>query len=195
MSIAFDVNPYVVQEGITFRLMPVQNPDPNEPFVNKEVMAENMLEKFYYRELDNPNVYYDENYRNFMLGHRSAFNRLAEAYLDAGDTEKASNIIHTSLERIPDEGIRYDYETASSVGILLELGERERALEIADLLATRANENLEYLINTRQDFSFERAKNLNTMNQLVNFLKAAGEDEMADKYQDAFMQHYSRISR
>jgi hypothetical protein len=42
------------------------------------MMYENMMKKMFWREMGNPNVYYDENYRRFPINARLHFYRLAE---------------------------------------------------------------------------------------------------------------------
>ncbi|MBK5278358.1 MAG: DUF2723 domain-containing protein, partial [Bacteroidia bacterium] len=56
-QINIDLTPYMVQEGMAMRLLPVKNPDPRKNFVSTEVMYDNMINKYHYRGLDNPKVY------------------------------------------------------------------------------------------------------------------------------------------
>ncbi|CAN5531502.1 DUF2723 domain-containing protein [soil metagenome] len=190
-----NLNNYVVQEGNAYRLLPVRNPDPQESFVNTEVMYDNMMNNFFFRELDNPNVYYNEDYRNFVVSHRSSFNTLADALIKEGKIEMARNAIFSNLERMPDKAIPYDYETAQTVSLLFRVGEEDRAMEIAELLATRADDSLTYLLAENKNFGFEREKNLSALNQLVQALRTAGKNDEALVYQEKFMEHYSRLNR
>ena len=52
-GVGVDVNPYVVQEGNAYRLLPIQNPKPGESYVNTEIMYRNVMEKFSFREMNN----------------------------------------------------------------------------------------------------------------------------------------------
>jgi hypothetical protein len=49
-GVNIDVRKYVVQEGNAYRLLPIENPDPNTELVNTDVMYENMMKHFYWRE-------------------------------------------------------------------------------------------------------------------------------------------------
>jgi hypothetical protein len=190
-----NLNNYVIQEGNAYRLLPVRNPNPQESFVNTEVMYDNMMNNFFFRELDNPNVYYNEDYRNFVVSHRSSFNALADALIKEGKIEMARTALLSNLERMPDKAIPYDYETAQTVSLLLRVGEEDRAMEIAELLATRADDSLSYLLAENKNFGFEREKNLSALNQLVQALRTAGKNDEALVYQEKFMEHYSRLNR
>ncbi|MEQ8575024.1 MAG: DUF2723 domain-containing protein, partial [Fulvivirga sp.] len=117
-QINFDLSQYAIQEGNAFRILPIKNPNPEEDFVDTDIMYDNMMNNFFYRELDNPNVYYSEDYRNFVLNHRSSFNTLAQALIDEGDKERARKALLFSLERMPDTSINYDYTTARTVALL-----------------------------------------------------------------------------
>ena len=75
-STNLNLDQYVQMEGNAFRLLPAQNPGGGD-FVASDIMYKNLMEKFFYRELDNPNVYYNEDYRSFVLNHRASFHSLA----------------------------------------------------------------------------------------------------------------------
>jgi hypothetical protein len=188
-------NNYVVQEGNAYRLLPIKNANPQEAFVNTEIMYDNVMNNFFFRELDNPNVYYNEDYRNFVVSHRSSFNILADALIKEGKIDQARTALLTSLERMPDKAVPYDYETAQTINLLFNVGENERAMEIANLLGTRADEMLTYLIAENKNFGFEREKNLSAMQQIIQALRNAGRNEEAVAFQEKFMQHYSRLSK
>ena len=193
-GVNIDVRNYVVQEGNAYRLLPVENPDTNTELVNTDVMYTNMMDQFFWRELDNPDVYYNEDYRNFALNHRSSFNSLAETLLQEGEREKAREVLNKSLEVMPDASIPYDYVTAQSVQLLFRAGEEEKAMEIAEIVGDRADEMLNYLTENEVQGGYERQKRLIILNELARSLKNAGKNELAQKYEEAFMRHYNQMS-
>lgn len=194
-SLSFDLSQYIVHEGTTYRLLPIRNPNPQAELVNTDVMYDNMMNKFFWRELDNPDVYYTEDYRNFVLNHRASFNTLAGALLDEGDKDRALKVLHKSLEVMPDEGIPYDYASALTSQLLLEAGDTERAIQIADTLASRADALLAYLESENLDFSNQRQINLVILNQLSRSMDAAGRTEEANRYQQLLAKHYQMMQR
>ena len=100
-GISFDVDDYLIQEGQTYRLLPIKNNSSGD-FVNTDIMYDNLMHNFYYRELDNPKVYYNEDYRNFVLNHRSSFNTLTSALIREEKESKASEILNFSITKMPD---------------------------------------------------------------------------------------------
>ncbi len=150
-----DLTRCVIQEGNAFRILPINNPLPNVSvndiqLVNTEVAKENMMKKFQYRNLNDSSVYYSEDYRKFVYNHRSSLNSLIEGLLVKGDTAGAREVLMFSLDKIPDAAIRYDFASALSIGYLLEVGEKDKALEIADVMAKRADEVATYYIGKSQ---------------------------------------------
>jgi hypothetical protein len=76
-QINIDLSPYAVQEGNAYRILPVRNPRKDRDYlVDTEKTYDNMINKFKYRGLDDPSVYFNEDYRGFVLNHRSSFNSL-----------------------------------------------------------------------------------------------------------------------
>lgn len=47
-----------MQEGDTFRFVPVKNPDENKAMVDTEKMYQRMMHQFAWRGLDDPDAYY-----------------------------------------------------------------------------------------------------------------------------------------
>lgn len=184
-QISFDLAPYAVQEGNAFRILPIKNPNPRAEFVNVEAMYDNMMNKFQFRELNDANVYFNEDYRNFVQNHRSSFNTLASALIEKGDKERARKAILYSLEKIPGESVPFDLATTQTVSILFELGEIEKAKEIADDLGNRAIEMAEYL-SENGDYSIEMQRRLYILADLQRTLLANGEEEMSKKYDEAY---------
>jgi hypothetical protein len=193
-SINFDLTEYVLHEGTAYRLLPVRNPNPQAEMVSTEVMYNNMMNEFFWRELDNPEVNYNEDYRDFVLNHRSSFNTLAQALINEGDTQRAREVLNRSLEVMPDEAVPFDYVSALTVQLLLEVGEEEKALQIAELLSSRADELLSYLDEENTELGNERQKNLIVLSQLSRTMAEAGLQEKAVEYQNLLGKHYGGLS-
>lgn len=193
-GVSVNLNDYVVQEGNSYRLLPVKNPNSKIEFVNTDIMYENVMNKFRYRGLDDPNVYNSVDHRNFALNHRSTFNSLANALLSEGKTEKAKEVIFKSLEVIPDNSITYDYTSSQTVKLLYRLGEKEKAKEIAMLIGERANDALTYFADYNVNIGNETQKNLLILNDLVNTMKSENENELAQKLEEYFITHYTRAN-
>lgn len=187
-QINIDLDRYAIQEGNAFRILPIENPRPDAEFVNTETMFKNLTEEFQFRELDNPDVYYTEDYRNFVLNHRSSFNSLAAALINEGKNEKARTALLFSLEKMPDEVIPFDYTASRTIALLYEVGEDERAREIAETVGDRAIAMINYLKNDGYDPGFDLQTNTIILNELQRIMLMQGEEELAEKFTDGFNQ-------
>ncbi|MFY0607986.1 MAG: DUF2723 domain-containing protein [Cyclobacteriaceae bacterium] len=204
-SLNIDIKPYMIQEGIAYRLLPIRNPNVQSNLVNNEVMYENMMEKYAWRQLDNPDVYYSEDYRNFCLNHRSAFNTLAISLIENGEYEKARDVMVESLKVIPHESIPYDYFNVQQVGLLLQLDKLlydntsevnaselvSLANNIAEVTSKDAVEMLDYYIGKGIYNRSEIQQKLMSLNAITRAYRANRMNEEAAKYEEMFNRYYT----
>jgi Protein of unknown function (DUF2723) len=210
-QIKLDLKPYVVEEGLAQRLLPVRNPNKDKDFVNTEVMYDNMVNKFQYRGLDDPKVYYNDDYRGFVLNHRSSINTLAGALISEYESEKSTTVetvnaegkpvenkmekarktLLFSLERMPDKAVPYDQTSVDMVEMLFKVGEKEKAIEIATVAGTRADDMIGYLIKQRVGLTLDLRRSLYILGELQRVLYENGEADLAKKYEDAYNAHVS----
>lgn len=211
-QINMDLSQYAIQEGMTSRLIPARNPNPQKDYVNTEVAYDNMINKFGYRGLDDPNVYYNEDYRGFVQNHRSALNSLAEALLDEYDAEtagmseviakegqaedkkeKAKKVLDFNLQKMPDAAVPYDLTMTTTVELYFRIGEKEKALEIAKTLITRADEMCTYLIKRGDGVTLELRKKMFIIGDLQRIMLENGETELAQQYEEMYQKHITNL--
>lgn len=180
-----DLRPYVVMEGNTFRILPVRNPEPRNRLVNTEVAYNNIMKKFQFRSLQDPNVYLSEDYRNFILNHRGTINEITDALLAKGEKDKAREVVLYSLAMMPNISIPYDVSNARNVETLFEVGEKEKAIEVATILGNRMIDMAEYNISNR-NYGNDTYNAIVVLSELQRVLYKYGEAELAKKYEDAY---------
>lgn len=182
-----DIREYVVQEGNAYRVLPVRNNRRDrENLVDVESSYKKMLKDFGYRGLDNPKLYYNEDYRGFIQNHRGSLNSLAEALLDQNDLERGKEVLYFNLERMPDAAVRYDITTVSTVELLYRAGEAAKAEEIAGILGTRAEDMVNYEIQKYPGISMEVRRNLYILGELQRILYENGNEALGKKFEDAY---------
>lgn len=182
-----DLSPYAVQVGNAYRILPVRNPRKDREYlVDTEKSLEIMTKKFKYRGLDNPKVYYNDDYKGFVLNHRSSMNSVAQAFLDKNENEKAKEILLFSLKKMPDNTVPYDYTAAETANMLFKVGEKAKALEIAKTVGDRSMEMAQFLLREGSGLSNDLRNNVVLLNILQRALYENGENELAKKYEDAY---------
>lgn len=185
-----DFRRHVVQEGNTYRLLPIDRGNMQDGLVDTETMYDNMMNKFSFRELDNPKVYYSEDYRNFVLNHRSSFNTLADALIAKNEMEKAREVLNRSLEVMPNKSLRYDYSNVQTASLLFQIGENEKAVDIAEKLGKSSIGYLEYYVNMNSSPANEVQKHMTILSLLSRMLKQHGQDELATEIETSFLDYY-----
>jgi len=183
-----DLSPFVVQEGNAYRILPVMNPNPQVELVNTEISYQNMLERFQFRGLADSTIYYSPDYRSFVQNHRSSFNSLAAALIHRGDSARAREVLMYSLNRMPDHGVPYDYTNTQTVQLLMAVGEKERALEMANILSTRSDELASYYLRKRE-FGRDLQIPIVILGELQRVMFEYGENEFAEKLEAMYNRH------
>ena len=100
--------------------------------------------------------------------------------------EKANKVIEFSLTKMPDRVVPYDHTLSTTVDLLFQLGQTEKAIEIAKLLGDRADEMATYLIEENAGLSQELRRNIFILSFLQRTLYENGEMELGKKYEDAY---------
>ena len=100
---------YFQLEGQAYRVVPIKH---DQPFgrVVPGLTAER-LRGFRFRNLDNPDVYYDENARRMVDGYRLNFSQAAERLRMLGQAETGRDLLNAFTEAVPFSTIPADMQT------------------------------------------------------------------------------------
>ncbi|TGE13786.1 glycosyltransferase family 117 protein [Hymenobacter elongatus] len=190
-----NLQPYFQLEGMAYRILPAKDPnyEPRgaEGYVAKDLMFENMMKKYSFRNLDRADIFYDENNLRFPANYRDKFSRLADAYLAAGDKATAKKVLNKCFEVMPDKAIRYDYYVPQFVVPLIQVGEQQRANEIMDTMTNRAQQSLAYYrTNNSSLFDMEVQTNLLALQSVYRAAAEVGDQARAKKAMDLLNEYY-----
>jgi tetratricopeptide (TPR) repeat protein len=157
-------------------------------------MYENLMEEFSFTNTDDPDVYYNENYRNFFLNHRAVYAALATSLANEGEYQKAENVVNFILEKVPNEVVPYDMTVLEYIQVLQMIGNEEKANE---LIATAWEQNVnmfEYLVEHPESYmARERQISFAVLRSIVQVLRQNGENEKALQYQEKLKTLYDRM--
>jgi len=186
---------YMQLEGYAYRLLPVRVPGAQDGYVNSDVMYNNLMNKMFWRELDNPKTYYDNTYLGSPVATaRIAFLRLAGQLIADGKKEEAKKAIEKSLATMPDKSIPYDNFSANFIGILFDLGQTKQALGIADVMVTRADEVLTWAKDNGTTKRRDSNLYLYIMQTIVQECREAKQEAVAKKYEVMFQKHLAAFN-
>jgi hypothetical protein len=191
-SYFLNMKEYMQLEGLAYRLLPVKVPGAPQGWINSDIMYENMMHKYHWRNLDDPSINYDENYLRFPINARYQFSRLAEQLYSEDKKEKAKEVILHCLKVMPDRSIPYDGAIPTFIPLLFKLGEDKTALDIIGTMSKRAEENVKYYM--KEANLNEVHMNLGVLQQLMIALKDAGKDAEAKKTEEVFSKYYEEMN-
>ncbi len=179
---SINLRDYLFQEGMAFRLLPVRSQSrTGMGGVNVDVMLEN-LKGFQFRGMQDPDKFYDVEFRRFASNFRSIYWRLAAELMQQGRKEEAVQVLEEALAQLPDAGVPYSYYAPRYVDLFLMLEQDERGIGIADTLARRSGEVLDYLRQNgyENDFNYQEIQSEVTyiLNDLLMTFRRL--DQLAD---------------
>ncbi len=124
-----DLDDYLQLEGQAMRVVPIRHNDPLgrvEPGVTPE-----RLRTFRFRNLNNPDVYYDANIRRMVDNYRNIFAQTAAAMIEAGQAEEGIELMDHLMEQVPFSTIPGDFVSfIYTARVYQDAGMYREALEI-----------------------------------------------------------------
>ncbi len=93
------LNDYMRMDGLSFRIVPYNTRSGNE--VDPERLERNLFEVFQFRNLNNADVYYNDNIIGLLQNYRAAFMRLINVYQQRGNMEGVERVLRRMEEVIP----------------------------------------------------------------------------------------------
>jgi hypothetical protein len=181
---------YMQMEGYAYRLLPVRVAGAEDGYVNSDIMYDNLMNRMFWRELDNAHTYYDQTYLGSPVATaRIAFLRLTNQLIAENRKEEARKVINKALSVMPDKSIPYDQISSNYIGLLFELGENKKALDTARTMALRANENLEFAKNNPASGTRDIRSDLYILQTIVHDCRQARQEKAAVAYDTLFQKH------
>ena len=102
---------YFQLEGFAYRFTPVKTKSGDMQIgrVYTDKMYKNMMENFKWGNMNDPDVYIDENNRRMMINIRNNFDRLAKGLIAEGKKDSAVMVLDKCEELIPSSVVPYNY--------------------------------------------------------------------------------------
>jgi len=102
---------YFQLEGLAYRFVPIKTEslDGQAGIVATDEMYDNLINKFKWGNMGDPNVYLDETNMRMTMNFRNNFARLADALIKEGKLEKADSVLDRCIEVMPNDAIPYNY--------------------------------------------------------------------------------------
>lgn len=181
-----NMKPYFSRVGLAYRITPVKNPD-GDSSIDTEKMYDNMMNKFVWGGIENPNVYLDENIRRMCFTLRMMFVELIDQLMVEGKTDKALKALDYCMEKIPSTAIPHDYISTQLAMNYYQLGQKDKAKKLLEEIADNSFEYLKWYttLTPNQLRSIDRDVQINQFILIKNVIPmfiSQNDQESAMKY-------------
>ena len=124
-----DLENYFQLEGQALRIVPIRH---DNPLGRVELgVTPERLKTFRFRNLNDPDVYYDANIRRMVDNYRNIFAQTATAMIEAGQVGEGVALMDSLMEKVPFMTIPGDFISFIYIARVYQLaGEHEKALDI-----------------------------------------------------------------
>jgi len=164
-----NLRPHSMLEGIDYRIVPGAV---DSTGVNTEVMFDNLVNKYKWGNIEDPNIYLDENNLRMCRTFRIMFSQLISALMQQGKTDKALLALDRCIEAIPGTTVPRAGESVEFADTYYELGQPEKAQKVIDEILYRAEGGLQWYASMKardmRSCSWDIADQLSVMIQILD---------------------------
>ncbi len=187
---------YFRLDGLAYRVIPVKSkrPDGQPGSVDTDILYNNLINKFKWGGVPDPNVYLDENNLRMLTNFRNNFSRLAEELINEGKKDSAVKVLDKCMEIMPENRVPFNYFIIPVIEQYYRVEQIEKANKLVNSFYNSTQEDLRYYFS----FTGEKAKGidyekrfgiqiLGELNRIADFFK---QKELSDKIEATFQQFY-----
>ena len=211
-----NLEPYFQLEGLAYRLVPIRTESKNDVVpgrVETNIMYNNVMNKFAFGNMNNENVYLDENNIRMTTNFRINFTRLAEELISEGKRDSAVLVLDKCVEVMPDKTVPYNYfmtkvaelyyRAAGAMNGMDSLQSNDIELSTKNALIAKGNaisqrmidiyvDNMNYYLSLKGTKYFKLVDSdmnqaLYILQAMSGILKQTNQKEFSDKAEKQFM--------
>ncbi len=191
---------YFQLEGLAYRIVPIENNSNRQiGSLEEDLMFDNMMNKFVWGGIDNPEVYLNENNRRMMSNFRNNFARLARKLAKKGKKDSVMKVLERCELLIPNENMPYNYYNLMHAEIYYQIGEDEKAKEILEILAKNTQEDLDYYfsIDKKNTPLIQRDKEMSMaiLQEIVRITGNYKKTELVKRFRNQLMINYEKYQK
>ena len=191
-NLYLNLHEYFQLQGLAYRIVPIHQPEVRGQMgsIDTDLMFDNMVNKFRWGGVNDPEVYLDENIRRMMMNFRNNFGRLANELITEGDTLRARSTLERCMEVIPNERVPFNYFMVPIIEAYYRLGETKLASSYLLTLSDLAEEEIRYFLSLgRQyagDVDYDIQIRMHIMQELLRITRENQVEELIDRQQQIF---------
>ena len=120
---------FLILEGLAYRITPFNFGQMG--MIDSELMYKNMMTRFKFGNVKQPDIYLDETVGRMCQTHRRMFTTLASNLLRKGDKARALKVLQKCEEELPAATIPYTEDESQLSVLWLEAGNKKEATRVA----------------------------------------------------------------
>ena len=194
------LNEFFVQEGLAYRLAPVDlqgiTEEPGE-YIDTDRMFDNMMNVFKWGNADDPSVYLDETNRRMFSNFRRTFGSLALALVEEGDTLRAVQACRKGIELVPESSMSFDYFMIDIATAFHRAGRIEEASALFESIIGYSMRYLEHINALPDSFRFGLEYpigiNLQAIIEIYNLASELGLQELRNRIEPDLNRYYAEL--
>jgi len=144
----FNISSQRILEGINYRIVPGKV---DRSGVNTDVMFDNMVNKYKWGGIDNPDIYLDENNLRMCRTFRMMFGTLISALVNEGKDEKALIALDKCIEAIPGYTVPRADESRVFANCYYTLNQPEKARAVIYEISDRSTRSLDWYASMKTE--------------------------------------------
>ena len=150
-----NLDKYFQMEGLAYRIVPFATAGDmfGRGGINTDVMFENVVNKFRWGGVNNPDVYLDENVLRMLGNFRSSFARLALQLIAENKKDSARKTLEKCLEVIPDKVVPYNVYNLLLVEGYFQLGDTVKANQVIAGIKSNVYQDMNYFASLGKKYS------------------------------------------
>ncbi len=199
---AIGLHNYFQLEGFAYRLVPIHTERDGFEFgrVNTEAMYENLMHKFSWGRMNEPDVYLDHyNIRTLsILQLRNKFSRLAIALAREDDNERAVRVLDRCMELMPTDRVPHEFmllSVAEAYYIAEAQGQGDEVLEdYFDHVSTEMDYYLSFPPRLIIQLERQLQTSLQLMNEMVRMAEAFERVDLSVPMRERFNFYMTRVT-
>ena len=137
---------YFQLEGMTYRLVPIRTPETEAQTgrINTRILHDNIMNKFKWGNMYDPEVNLDVDNLRLAINFKNIFQRLADALILEGQTQKAIEVLDRAMAVLPEHNVPYNFFSLMIAEAYYNAGAIEQGNKIMESMMNTAEENLKY---------------------------------------------------
>jgi len=193
---------YFQVEGFAYRFVPIKTTSIPQQLqfgrVATDLMYDNLMNKFEWGGMNDPDVYLDENNTRMMTNIRNSFNRLAGGLIAERKNEMAIEVLDRCFELVPIDIASPEYFATELASSYYRAGAKEKGKAVMEQILEIYNDELGYYFSLKPKFiqtksvNEEIQRNLFFIQRMERTVRSYGDTEFANVIGEAFQSNIAK---